>query len=60
MLEGKLEGQAGTVAKLLQLKFQKKSKEYLPKLEAMTSEQLDIITERILIAPSLGEVFEGL
>jgi predicted transposase YdaD len=54
--QGREEGQRATLLKLLRLRFQELPDDALARVEAATSEQLDLWAERILTANTLDEV----
>ncbi|MDR2788807.1 MAG: DUF4351 domain-containing protein, partial [Candidatus Accumulibacter sp.] len=58
-VEGRLEGQANILSKLLKLRFGKLPPEVIERLSRATQDELDAWGEAILSAPTLSAVFEA-
>lgn len=57
---GRQEGEAKRTMKMLQLKFQSAAKPYADRVLSASAAELDMISERLLTADSIDQVFEGL
>ncbi len=58
-VEGRVEGKAGTLTRLVQLKFGEVDPTVLARIASGSAEELDLWTERILFAQSLEELFRA-
>lgn len=58
--EGEVRGEAKRTMKMLQLKFQSAAKPYTDRVLSASEAELDLISERLLTADSIKQVFEGL
>jgi hypothetical protein len=56
-VEGRVEGQARVLIRLLTRRFGKLDAALVQRLESASSEELDLITDRVITAPTLADVF---
>ena len=58
--EGIQRGEVRVTSKQLRLRFREKAKAYASRLETLSTEQLELVGERILTCSSIEEVFQGM
>ncbi len=58
--EGEARGETKRTLKMLQLKFRSAAQPYADRVSAASQSELDLISERLLTAETIEQVFEGL